>query len=100
MAEDPSNLLAIAAMAAVTLACRCGGYFVFSRVRPTPFIRNAMAQLPGCIFVSYVVPRLLTGSPATWVGAVFTILTMLLSRNLGASIAVGIAATWAVTAFL
>jgi uncharacterized membrane protein len=100
MAEDSSNLLAIAAMAAVTLACRCGGYLVFSRVRPTPFIRNAMAHLPGCIFVSYVVPRLLTGSPATWIGAIATILTMLLSRNLGASIAAGIGATWAATALL
>jgi uncharacterized membrane protein len=87
-------------MAAVTLACRCGGYLVFSRVRPTPFIRDAMAHLPGCIFVSYVVPRLLTGSPATWVGAIATILTMLLSRNLGASIAAGIGATWAVTALI
>ena len=65
MAENPSNLVAIAAMAAVTLACRCGGYFVFSRIRPTPFIRNALVHLPGCIFVAYVVPRLLTGSPAT-----------------------------------
>lgn len=100
MAEDPSNLLAIAAMAAVTLACRCGGYFVFSRVKPTPFIRHALAHLPGCIFVSYVVPRLLTGSPATWIGAISTIVTMAVCRNLGAAIAAGIGATWAATALL
>jgi uncharacterized membrane protein len=97
MAEDPSNLLAIAAMAAVTLACRCGGYFVFSRIRPTPFIRNALVHLPGCIFVAYVVPHLLAGNFATWIGAVATILTMIFSRNLGAAIAAGIAATWGIT---
>jgi uncharacterized membrane protein len=100
MADDPSNLLAIAAMATVTLACRCGGYFVFSRIRPTPFIRNALVHLPGCIFVAYVVPHLLAGSLANWAGAIATILTMILSRNLGAAIAAGIAATWAVTALL
>ena len=100
MADDPSNLLAIAAMATVTLACRCGGYFVFSRIRPTPFIRNALVHLPGCIFVAYVVPHLLAGSPATWIGAAATLLTMILSRNLGAAIAAGIAATWGVTALL
>jgi uncharacterized membrane protein len=100
MAEDPSNLAAIAAMAAVTLACRCGGYFIFSRIRPTPFIRNALVHLPGCIFVAYVVPHLLAGSLGTWIGAAATILTMILSRNLGAAIAAGIAATWGVTALL
>lgn len=100
MAEDPSNLLAIAAMAAVTLACRCGGYFVFSRIRPTPFIRNALVHLPGCIFVAYVVPRLLAGSLADWIAAIATILTMIRTRNLGASIAAGIAAAWGATALL
>jgi uncharacterized membrane protein len=76
MTEAPSTLAAIAAMAAVTLACRCGGYFIFARVKPTPFIRNALAHLPGCIIV------------------------MIRTRNLGASIAAGVAATWGVTAFL
>jgi uncharacterized membrane protein len=100
MAEDPSNLVAIAAMAAVTLACRCGGYFIFSRITPTPFLRNMLAHLPGCIFIAYVVPAMLRGSPATWMGAVATLLTMSLSRNLGASIAAGVAATWSVTVLL
>jgi uncharacterized membrane protein len=100
MTEAPSNLLAIAAMAGITLACRCGGYFVFSRVKPTPFLQNALAHLPGCIFVAYVVPALLKGSPANWAGAAITIAVMILTRNLGASIAAGVAAVWGVTALL
>lgn len=100
MAEDPSNLVAIAAMAAVTLACRCGGYLIFSRITPTPFLQKALAHLPGCIFMAYVVPHLLAGSPATWMGAAVTIVMMALSRNLGASIAAGVAAVWGATALL
>jgi uncharacterized membrane protein len=100
MAEDPSTLTAIAAMAAVTAGCRCGGYFIFSRFKPNPFIRNVMAHLPGCIFIAYVVPALLRGAPAGWLGAAITILVMILSRNLGASIAAGVAAVWGATALL
>jgi len=100
VAEDPSNLLAIAAMAAVTFACRCGGYFIFSRITPTPFLRNVLVHLPGCIFIAYVVPALLRGSPASWMGAGATILVMAFSRNLGAAIAAGVAAAWGATALL
>jgi uncharacterized membrane protein len=100
MTEAASTLAAIAAMAAVTLACRCGGYFIFARVKPTPFLRNALAHLPGCIFIAYVVPALLRDAPPSWAGALITIIVMILTRNLGASIAAGVAATWGITALL
>jgi len=98
MAEDPSNLLAISAMAVVTLACRCGGYLIFSRIRPTPFLQAALESLPGCIFIAYVVPALLHGSPAIWLGAFVTIVVMILGRNIGASIVAGVAVAWGATA--
>jgi uncharacterized membrane protein len=50
--------------------------------------------------MAYVVPHLLAGSPATWIGAAVTIVTMALSRNLGTSIAAGVAAVWGATALL
>ena len=100
MTEDPSNLLAITAMAAVTLACRCGGYLIFSRIKPTPFLQHTLDSLPGCIFIAYVVPALLRGSPEIWLGAGVTIGVMLLSRHLGASIVAGVAAAWGATALL
>ncbi len=97
MGNEASTLAAIAAMALVTLACRCGGYFVFSRITPSPLIRNALAHMPGCIFAAYVIPALLAGPGRDWVGAAATLLTMAFSRNLGLSIGAGVAAVWAVS---
>jgi uncharacterized membrane protein len=94
MSDQLSILLAIAAMAAVTEACRCGGYLVLSRIPPSPFIRKALSYLPGCIFAAYVFPALLRGPEGNWAGAAATLLTMALSRNLGVSIAVGVATAW------
>jgi len=98
--EDPSNLLAITAMAAVTFACRCGGYFVFTRIKPTPFLQHALDSLPGSVFIAYVVPGVLHGSPEIWFGAAVTIAMMVFSRNLGVSIVAGVAAAWGATALL
>jgi uncharacterized membrane protein len=87
-------------MALVTLACRCGGYFIFSRLKPSLFLQSALDNLPGCIFIAYVVPALQRGTPETWLGAAVTIATMILSRNIGASIVAGVAAAWGATALL
>jgi len=94
MPEDISTLWAIGAMTAVTLACRCGGYFLFSRIKPTPRLRMALGHLPGCIFAAYVIPALLAGPAQNFAGAVTTLAAMAAFRNLGLSIAAGVAATW------
>jgi uncharacterized membrane protein len=91
---DASTLWAIGAMALVTLACRCGGYFLFSQITPSPRLRLALAHLPGCIFAAYVMPALLHGPARNWLGAAATLVVMALWRNLGLSIAAGVAATW------
>lgn len=83
-------------MAAVTLACRCGGYFLFSRFTPPALVRRALAYLPGCIFAAYVVPALIAGPAGNWAGAGATLAVMALSRNLGFSIAAGVGTAWAV----
>lgn len=100
MTDQTSTLLAIACMALVTLACRCGGYFLFARIRPTAFFRRALGYLPGCIFAAYVVPALMAGPAGNWLGAGATMLTMLKTRNLGVSIAIGVASTWAIHAWI
>jgi uncharacterized membrane protein len=94
MHEDASSLWAIAAMAAVTLGCRCGGYFLFSRIKPSPRVRMALGHLPGCIFAAYVIPSLLSGPAQNVAGALATLGVMAVFRNLGLSIAAGVAATW------
>jgi uncharacterized membrane protein len=94
MSEDISTLWAIGAMTAVTLACRCGGYFLFLRIKPTPRLRMALGHLPGCIFAAYVIPALLAGPVQNLAGAAATLAAMAAFRNLGLSIAAGVAATW------
>jgi uncharacterized membrane protein len=94
MHEEAATLCAIAAMAAVTLGCRCGGYFLFSRIKPSPRLRMALGHLPGCIFAAYVIPSLLAGPAQNIVGALATLAVMAAFRSLGLSIAAGVAATW------
>ena len=53
-----ANLLAIGAMAVATFGCRAGGYWVFSRLPPSAFLRSVMSYLPGALFVAFVVPAL------------------------------------------
>ena len=91
-----SVYLAIAAMALVTWACRCGGYLLFSRITPSPALRRALAYLPGCIFIAYVMPALMSGPPQNWGGAAVTMLTMATSRNVGLSIAAGVVSLFAI----
>jgi uncharacterized membrane protein len=100
MSDQDSILLTIAAMAVVTAACRCGGYFLLSRIPPSPFIRDALSYLPGCIFAAYVFPALLRGPPGHWAAAAATLAAMAASRNLGVSIAMGVATAWGINNIL
>ncbi len=93
-------LLAILGMAAVTYACRAGGYAVLRSFRPPPFVEAMLRHLPGALFVAYVAPPLLAGSVPAWLGALAVVAAQVTIRNLGLSILVGIAAVWGVQAAL
>ena len=96
MSLSPSTLAAIIAMMLATYACRAGGYLLFTRIRPTPFLRAMLSYIPGGIFMSYVTPALVHGGLPSWIGAVITVGAMVLTRSLVAGIFLGTAATWAV----
>jgi uncharacterized membrane protein len=100
MMADLSVYEAIAAMAIVTVICRCGGYIIFSRITPSPAVKRALAHLPGCIFAAYVVPALVAGPPQNWAGAAATMAVMAKSRNLGFSIIAGVVAIFIFNYFL
>ena len=91
---DHMNLLAIAGMAAATFACRFGGYWLFSQIRPSPELRRALGFIPGALFVSYVAPALIAGGGLQWVGAAATSALMLATRNLSVAVLGGTAAAW------
>jgi uncharacterized membrane protein len=93
---EASNLAAILGMAAATLACRAGGYFLFRALRPTPFLRAMLGYVPGTLFVGYVAPALAAGGVKEWLGAGVTLLTVRLSGNIALGIIAGTASAWLV----
>jgi uncharacterized membrane protein len=98
MTLHPWTLAAILGMALASFACRGGGYWLFTKIRPTPFLRRVLGYIPGTLFVSFVVPALLAGGVSQWVGAVATIAAMAATRMLPVAILVGTAVAWAVWA--
>ncbi|MGG5809858.1 AzlD family protein [Falsiroseomonas sp. CW058] len=100
MTLRPDVLLAILGMAAVTYACRAGGYAVLRAVRPPPFVEAMLRHLPGALFMAYVTPPLVAGSVPAWAGAAVVVGVQLATRNLGIAICAGVAAVWGVQAAL
>jgi branched-subunit amino acid transport protein len=93
-------LLAILAMAAVTYACRAGGYAVLRVVRPPRYVEAMLRHLPGTLFVAYVAPPLVAGALPAWAGAAAVVAVQLATRNLGLAICAGVAGVWAAQAAL
>jgi uncharacterized membrane protein len=93
-----ADLAAIIGMALATYARRGGGYWLFRRIRPTPFIRAVMAHIPGTLFVSFTAPAVLGGGLQPMAGAAATVATMLATRSLFWSIVAGVGAAWLVWA--
>jgi uncharacterized membrane protein len=90
------NLLAILGMTLGAFGCRAGGYWLFSRVNPSPALRTLLSYVPGCLFVSYVVPAVISGGPKAWVGAAVAVATMKATGSMVWPIFTGTAAAWLV----
>ena len=90
-----STVLAISGMALATFACRYGGYWLFARIRPSRSVRVALGYVPGALFVSYVVPALVSGGPMQWIAGLATIALMLAFRDLSVAVLGGTAVAWA-----
>lgn len=90
-----ANLLAIGAMAVATFGCRAGGYWVFSRLPPSAFLRSVMSYLPGALFVAFVVPALADGGAKEWLAAITCLAIMASTRRFVVAVVVGTAVAWA-----
>jgi|APCry1669188879_1035177.scaffolds.fasta_scaffold152568_1 uncharacterized membrane protein len=88
------TVLAILGMGAGTFATRAGGYWLFSRVRPAPWVSTLLSYVPGCLFVSYVVPAVLAGGLKEWVGTAVALVTVRLTGSVIWPIFTGTAAVW------
>ena len=67
MATSPDFLLALAAMAAASYACRLGGFAAMRFVRATPRIEAALRAVPLSVMIGIVAPSLGTSGPAEWI---------------------------------
>jgi uncharacterized membrane protein len=94
----PDVLAAILGMAAVTYACRAGGYALLRSFRPPPFVEAMLRHLPGALFMAYVAPPLVAGALPAWLGAAAVVGVQLATRNMGLAILAGVAAVWGASA--
>ena len=85
-------MLAIAAMTAVTLSMRLGGYFLMSYVTVTPRVRHMLDALPGSVIAAAVLPVALQGGIVAIAAVVLAMLAMYLSRSDIVAIVVGVGA--------
>lgn len=87
-------LLAILLIAAVSFACRAGGYAILRNIQPPEFVEAMLRHLPGALFAAYVTPSLVAGGVAGWIGALAVVAVQLATRNLGLAIIAGVVAVW------
>jgi uncharacterized membrane protein len=83
-------MLVIAAMTAVTVSLRLGGFFLMSYVTVTPRIRRMLDALPGSVIAAAVLPVALQGGPVAIAAVMLAMLVMYLSRSDIAAIVVGV----------
>jgi uncharacterized membrane protein len=86
--------LAFICMALATYAARAGGYAVLRVWRPPRFVEAMLTHMPGCIFVSFILPSLVAGGPWHVVAAGVAVGMMVFTRMLTLSLLAGVAALW------
>lgn len=64
-----TSLTAILAMGLATYACRAGGFWLATRLRPTPFVEAWLQELPGAVFAALIAPMVVNAGPAGWIAA-------------------------------
>jgi uncharacterized membrane protein len=73
--------LAFAAMAAVTVASRLGGYWLMGYVTITPRVRRMMDALPGSIIVAAALPVVVNGGVVAMLAIGAAVAVTILRRN-------------------
>ena len=84
-------LLAIAAMAGVTLLTRLAGHWMMGQVTLTPRIRRMLEALPGSVVAALVMPVMVKEGLPAIVAVVAVALLMIWRRNEFLALACGIA---------
>lgn len=86
-------LLALAAMAAASYACRLGGFVAMRFVTVTPRLDAALRAVPLSVMLGIAAPALADrGGPSEWIGLAAVVLAMRLTRNDPLAAIIGVAA--------
>ncbi|MCR6672221.1 AzlD family protein [Devosia ginsengisoli] len=96
MHTTPEAVIAILGMALVTIAVKASGLLLADRLPRDGFAAAWLRHIPGAVLAALVAPALVTGSPAEVVAAVATGGIFILTRNLFAAMAAGVATVYLV----
>ena len=91
--------LTILVLALGTFAIRVTGVIVGQSLPTTGAWARALEALPGCLIISLVASAIVSGGPNEWIAAATSALTAIATRNLIATMAVGIGTVWALRTF-
>jgi uncharacterized membrane protein len=94
MSLRPDVLLAIICMALATYAVRAGGYAVLRVWRPPRFVEAMLIHMPGCIFVSFILPSVAASGVWHMLAAAVAVVMMVFTRMLTLSLLAGVATLW------
>ena len=100
MFTSPEAVTAILGMALVTIAIKASGLLLADRLPRQGFGAAWLRHIPGAVLAALVAPALVTGSPAEIIAAVATGGVFILSRNLFAAMAAGVATVYLVRLLL
>ena len=96
MHTTPEAVIAILGMALVTIAVKASGLLLADRLPREGFAAAWLKHIPGAVLAALVAPALVTGSPAEVVAALATGGIFILTRNLFAAMATGVATVYLV----
>jgi branched-subunit amino acid transport protein len=100
MHTTPEAVIAIIGMALVTIAVKASGLLLADRLPREGFAAAWLRHIPGAVLAALVAPALVTGSPAKLVAALATGGMFILTRNLFAAMATGVATVYLVRLLL
>lgn len=94
MPTSPEAVVAILGMAFVTIAIKASGLLLADRLPRQGFAAAWLRHIPGAVLAALVAPALVTGSAAEAIAALATGTMFVLSRNLFAAMATGVATVY------
>lgn len=96
MTTSPEALVAIFAMAVVTLLIKMSGLLLADRLPRTGFGAAWLEHIPPAVMAALVAPAVANGGPPEWVAALATAVAYIATRTLLVALAAGVATVYLV----